>query len=120
MEYVKNWADVSNNTLIFVGYQAEGTLGKKLQRGITELNYVEMGKPISLKIKFEIENCDGFSGHSDRKQLLEFVRTMEPRPEKIIAVHGEPGKCAEFARTLYKKYRFNTDAPMNLETIRVK
>ncbi len=120
LEYLKNWADDPKNSLVFVGYQAEGTLGSKIQRGWSELQLSERGRPITVKIKLNIENADGFSGHSDRRQLMAYVASLDPKPERIIIGHGEEHKCADLASSIYKKFNVETRAPMNLETIRMK
>ncbi|MCL4317017.1 MAG: beta-CASP ribonuclease aCPSF1, partial [Candidatus Thermoplasmatota archaeon] len=108
------------NTLIFVGYQAEGTLGRKIQRGAKELQMSEHGQQIAVPINLNIETVDGFSGHSDRRQLLNFVSSMEPKPSRIFLGHGEEHKCLELASTIHKKFGIETKAPMNLETVRLR
>lgn len=120
MEYFKSWAPEERNSLIFVGYQAEGTLGKKIQRGWKDITWAERGNHIQLSVKLNIETCDGFSGHSDRMQLLNYIENTDPRPERIIVCHGEESKCLDLASSVYKKFGIETRAPMNLETIRVK
>ncbi|MDQ1371134.1 MAG: uncharacterized protein QG582_48 [Candidatus Thermoplasmatota archaeon] len=120
MEYFKAWCDNSLNTLVFAGYQADGTMGRKIQKGWTDITINDRGKPVTLHMKMDIETVDGFSGHSDRRQLVNYVSTLEPRPERIIICHGEEYKCAELASTLYKKFGIETRAPLNLETIRLK
>jgi len=120
LEYMKHWADNPNNTLIFVGYQAENTLGRKIQKGARELQMSERGQQISVPIALNIETVDGFSGHSDRRQLLNFVAGMEPKPSRIFLGHGEEHKCLELASTIHKKFGIETKAPMNLETVRLR
>jgi len=118
MEYFKEWSQDKKNTMVFVGYQAEGTLGRKIQRGNKEIPINISGNIVNLKINMEIETCDGFSGHSDRRQLLSFINNMSPHPERIIFGHGEESKCLDISSTVHKKFNTNTAAPMNLETIR--
>ncbi len=120
MEYFKAWCDNPLNTLVFVGFQGEGTMGRKIQKGWTDINLNDKGKQLTLHMKMDTETVDGFSGHSDRRQLVNYVSTIEPRPERIIIGHGEEYKCSELASTLYKKFGIETRAPMNLETIRLK
>jgi hypothetical protein len=120
LEYFKHWADNPNHALLFVGFQSETSFGRKIQRGAREVVVHDRGNPISLQVKMDLETIDGFSGHSDRLQLLSYVGTMEPRPERVIVGHGEEYKCADLAMSLYKKYGMETRAPMNLETIRLK
>lgn len=120
IEYFKAWADDPKNALVFVGYQAEGTIGRKIQKEWKEITLSDRGNPLTLQIKMDVEVVDGFSGHSDRLQLLNYVGTLEPRPERVIICHGEEHKCSDLASSLYKKFGMETRAPMNLETIRLK
>ncbi|MEM2839356.1 MAG: beta-CASP ribonuclease aCPSF1 [Thermoplasmata archaeon] len=120
MEYFKEWADDPNNSLVFVGFQAEGTMGRKIQKGWNEITLNEKGKQININVKCNIETVDGFSGHSDRRQLMNYVATLDPRPERIVVCHGEEHKCLDFAGSVYKKFGIETRAPLNLETIRLK
>ena len=120
LEYFAEWADDPNNWLIFVGYQSDNSLGRTIQRGRTEITLPHHGKQITVQIKMQRETVDGFSGHSDRKQMMKYISTMEPRPDKIIIGHGEDRKCSDLASSIYKKYNIPTVAPQNLETIRLK
>jgi hypothetical protein len=118
MEYLKAIGQQENNTLVFVGYQAEGTLGRRIQKGWKEIPVSDNGKTSMMQVNMEAITVDGFSGHSDRQQLIEYVKRMSPRPEKIITSHGDENKCMDLASTIYKKYKIETRSPMNLETIR--
>ncbi|MEM3699006.1 MAG: MBL fold metallo-hydrolase RNA specificity domain-containing protein, partial [Archaeoglobaceae archaeon] len=118
MEYFRNLAENEKNTLIFVGYQAEGTLGRKLQKGWKEIPFSVDGKREVVNVRMRVETVDGFSGHSDRKQLINYVKFLNPKPSKIVTVHGDENKCIELASTIYKTYKIETRAPMNMETIR--
>jgi len=120
MEYFKEWADNPLNALIFVGFQAEGTIGRKIQKGWNELTLNDRGKQINIEVKMSIETVDGFSGHSDRRQLMNYIATLDPKPERIVVCHGEEHKCLDLAGSIYKKFGIETRAPMNLETIRLK
>jgi KH/beta-lactamase-domain protein len=120
MEYFKSWCDNPDSTIVFVGFQAEGTMGRKIQKGWSDITLNEKGKPLTLHMKMDTETVDGFSGHSDRRQLVNYISTLEPRPERVIIGHGEEHKCSDLASTLYKKFGIETRAPMNLETIRLK
>src|SRR5205809_657126 len=120
LEYFKGWADNPLHALLFVGFQSEGSLGRRIQREAREVTLTDRGQPLTLPTKLDLETIDGFSGHSDRLQLLNYVGTMEPRPERVIVNHGEEYKCSDLASGLYKKFGLETRAPMNLETIRLK
>ena len=120
MEYFREWADNEKNWLLFVGYQSEGSIGRAIQRGRPEITLNMRGKPINLKIKMQRETVDGFSGHSDRKQLMRYISSLDPKPDKIIIGHGDDRKCTDLASSVYKKYGIETKAPQNLETIRLR
>ena len=120
MEYVKAWASDPTASLVFVGYQADGTIGRKIQRGVKELTLPDKGKQITVDFKMNVEVVDGFSGHSDRRQLINYIASLDPKPERIVIGHGEEKKCMDLASALYRKFNITTRAPMNLETIRFK
>jgi len=120
VEYLKNLADNPRNTLLFVCYQGEGSLGRRIQRGEREIAFAAGPKQEILQIRCDVETIDGFSGHSDRKQLMNFVYKCCPRPKKIITNHGENSRCLDLASSLHKVYKVETTAPRNLEAVRVK
>jgi hypothetical protein len=119
MEYLKNLSSDSRNMLIFVGYQAEGTLGRRIQKGWKEIPFSSGGRTETIKINLEVVTNDGFSGHSDRNQLLNYVGRMRPRPSRILLNHGEEKKCLELANGIRKKFKAEVVAPKNLETVRL-
>ena len=119
VEYFKHWAPEPNNTLCFVGYQADGTLGRRLQKGFAEVPINDGGHTHMVPIGCDVVTIDGFSGHSDRRQLMDYVKAMNPKPKTIICHHGDPHTCAEFRKDLAKTFRVRTHAPKNLETIRL-
>ncbi|MDR1954590.1 MAG: beta-CASP ribonuclease aCPSF1, partial [Candidatus Methanoplasma sp.] len=108
------------NTLVFVGYQSEGSIGRTIQRGRQDITLSYKGKSMTLDIEMNRVTVDGFSGHSDRKQLMKDISSLEPRPDKIIIGHGEDRKCTDLASSIYKKFNIETKAPQNLETIRLR
>jgi hypothetical protein len=118
MEYFRHLAGDERNTLIFVGYQAEGTLGRKIQKGWKEVPFPINGRREVVEVKMEVETVDGFSGHSDRRQLINYIKYLSSKPEKVATVHGDEMKCLDLASSIYKTYRIETRAPLNLETIR--
>ena len=73
-------------TVLFVGYQAEGTLGRKLTDG--EKNVRVYGE--EQEVHSRIEKIDGFSAHADEGELIDFIGAISPKPKKVFVVHGEP------------------------------
>ena len=107
-----------DSTLTFVGYQAQGTLGRRIQNGWDEIPVGNGRGRDTLTLKMDVETVDGFSGHADRQGLENFVRTMNPRPEKVLCVHGDESSTQEFSSALYHEFNMRTFAPKNLETFR--
>ncbi len=118
VQYLKQLADNPKNTMLFVCYQGEGSLGRRIQRGEREMS-VDGGKEIT-QIKLDIHTIEGFTGHSGRKELLNFVYRCEPKPKKVILNHGESSRCLDLASSLHKMNRIETSAPRNLESLRLK
>jgi KH/beta-lactamase-domain protein len=119
MEYLRAYGPDEKNSLVFVGYQAEGTMGRRLQKGWSEVPVYNNGKTDVIKINLQVHTVDGFSGHSDRRQLMDYIKKMKPRPEHVLTEHGDEKCCLDLASSIYRKYRIETRAPMNLETIRL-
>jgi hypothetical protein len=118
--WLKNLAEEKKNTLIFVGYQGEGSMGRRIQKGWKEVPMDVNGKNIAIPINLEIVTVRGLSGHSDYKQLYNYLSRLKQRPTKIIVNHGEASKCIEAARNYHNVFRTETIAPKNLEVIRLK
>jgi KH/beta-lactamase-domain protein len=118
--WLKNLAEDKNNSLVFIGFQSEGTLGKRIQKGWKEVPMEINGRNAAIPINMEISTVSGLSGHSDYKQLLNYLSRLKQRPERIIVDHGENSKCVDFSRTCYKIFRCETLAPKLLETVRLK
>jgi len=119
LTYLKEFAPDDRNILIFVSYQVEGTLGRKLLKGVREFHLVgEGGKTDLVSVKLKIVKVDGFSGHSSRQQLLGYLKAFQPKPRNLILVHGEYEAVMSLARSASKilpSTRIYT--PQNLESI---
>lgn len=100
VDYLRLLASDERNSLVFVGYQAEGTLGRKIKDGAREITMVVENKVEAIPIKLEVYSIEGFSGHSDQRELLEYARDISPRPKKILLNHGEPTALSTLATLL--------------------
>ncbi|PIN93776.1 beta-CASP ribonuclease aCPSF1 [Candidatus Pacearchaeota archaeon CG10_big_fil_rev_8_21_14_0_10_31_24] len=116
VEYLKNLSNNPNNLIIFACYQAIGSLGRQVQEGFKDV--IVDGEKVN--IKMQVETLNGFSAHSGRNELLQYISRMSPRPKKIIINHGELSRSLDLASTLYKLNRIETVVPRNLETLRLK
>jgi len=120
-EYFKKLADDPKNALIFVGFNSASSLGRRLQNNLKEVPILdENNKIIPLKVNMQVYTVDGFSGHSSRRQLIDFVKDLRPKPSEIYTMHGEEQKCEDLANILRRITNVNTRAPRNLDSIRLK
>jgi len=117
VEYFKNLAESDRNSLVLTCYQGPGSLGRRLEQGEKEIRFSE--KEI-VKVKMNIHTIKGFSGHSSRLQLMNFVKRLDPKPKKVIVIHGEGNKPLDLASSIHKQLRIETIAPKNLESIRIR
>lgn len=76
----------SDSTILFAGYQAQGTLGRALLDGVKKVKL--FGEEV--RVNATIEQMEGFSGHAGKDELIEWVRAVSPKPRGIFLVHGEP------------------------------
>jgi predicted metal-dependent RNase len=118
LDYFKKMASDPKNCIIFVGYQAEGSMGRKIQNGVSSIPTVENGKARALDIKMRVETVEGFSGHSFRNELLAYLRTLKPKPKRILVNHGD--STVEFAKFITNRFKINTTAPRNLDSVRIR
>jgi predicted metal-dependent RNase len=120
IEYFKNWAEDEQNTIIFVSYQIEGTMGKRVQKGVNEVTMMDNeGKMAVVQVRMQVESIEGFSGHSDRRQLVNYLTHLKPKPERIFVCHGEKSKILNMASFLDHKAGICTVVPAILETFRL-
>ncbi|HIR04348.1 MAG TPA: MBL fold metallo-hydrolase [Candidatus Copromonas faecavium] len=96
-------------TVLFAGYQAVGTLGRTLVDGTDSVRL--FGETID--VKAHIEQLDGISGHADREGLIEWLRALKNKPERVFLVHGDDLVCTRFAELLRTEYGYETDAPFS-------
>jgi len=116
VEYLKQLADNPKNSMIFVCYQAEGSLGCKIQRGEKEL-FIDNEK---IDIKLSAHTIAGLTGHAGRNELISYMQKIKPRPRKVIVMHGENSSCLELASAIHKTFKVETVAPRNLDAIRLR
>ena len=121
LEYLKLMADDEKNLLTFVGYQSALSLGAKIQQGQKQIPTMgDDGKTKMIDIKMQIATAEGFSGHSDRSQLMAYLKNLRPTPEKIITMHGDWGKTEDFARSAGMMLHKESRAMADLEAMRLR
>ncbi len=119
VQYFKALCDNHKNSIVFVCYQSEASLGRKIQRGEKEINYVNAGRNELMLVKLDVHTIEGLSGHADRRELMNFLRRSSPRPKRVVVNHGESSRCLDLASSVHKQYKIETNSPRNLEAIRI-
>lgn len=120
IEYFRELASDERNMVILVSYQIEGTLGRRLQSGMRDVTLINPeGKVEVVNVKLRVKSVEGFSGHSDRSQLLNYIKRLTPKPHKVVIGHGEKSKCLDLSLTVERVFKIGSTAPENLETIRL-
>ena len=119
VEYLKHLAPSARNSLVFSCYQGEGSLGKRIREGETEVTFKEGNRKESVQIKMEVSKVE-ITGHSDRKELMAFVYRCNPKPKRAIVMHGENSRCLDLASSIHQMNRIETIAPRNLDALRIK
>ncbi len=102
----------ARNSVIFVGYQGEGTLGKKIQDGTPVVRIFNE----DIKVNAEIYSIEGFSGHADMDELMEWIGGFKKKPSKVFVVHGETDSTDSFSKLINKEFGFETLVPELGET----
>lgn len=95
------------NTILFVGFQAGGTLGRLIVDGAEEVRL--FGDVI--RVNAEVRKLNGISGHADKEGLVYWINQIKQKPEKVFIVHGEDSVCTGFAEYLKEEFGYDTMAP---------
>ncbi len=94
-------------TVLFVGYQSAGTLGRALAEGAKEVKL--FGEDI--EVRAQIRTLAGVSGHADRDGLMDWIKAFSKKPEKVFVVHGEDAACVALAGRIREELALDTLAP---------
>jgi uncharacterized protein len=120
VEYFKEIAPSPNNKILFVSYQINGTLGRRVLDGT--MNEVSMldknGKLKVVPVRCQTQKMDGFSGHSDFNQIMSFVARI--RPKRVLVNHGERSKSENVASAIYSRLKIRSAVPDNREILRLR
>lgn len=95
------------STVLFVGYQSVGTVGRAILDGAKSIKL--FGEDV--EIHAEIIKLAGLSGHADKQGLLNWLNSFESKPERVFVVHGEDSVCDNFTQCLVEDYGYNAIAP---------
>jgi len=107
LHHLKNNIGDPRNTVLITGYQAENTLGRKIEQRQPEVPI--FGDPMPLRA--EVQDLDALSGHADRDEMLNWLKPIARSLKKVFLVHGEPDQQVKFAAALGERYGLNVIVP---------
>ena len=105
--HIKHNIGNPNSTILFVGYQAEGTLGRRLLDGAEKIKL--FGK--EYEVRAQVVQMDGLSGHADKEGLLAWITGFEKKPQQVFVVHGDDETASAFADCLVQEHELRAMAP---------
>lgn len=108
LSYLERYISLPETTVIIVGYQAEGTRGRKLMEGATDVKIY--GK--YHEVKANIVSIEGMSAHGDQNDLLNWLSELKNTPKKVFLIHGESDAADELRIKINEKYGFDCSVPL--------
>jgi KH/beta-lactamase-domain protein len=120
VEYFKELAPNPKNKIMFVSYQINGTLGRRVLDGtMSQVSMMDKsGKVKVVPVRCQTQKIDGFSGHSDFNQILGFVSKVKPK--RVLVNHGERTKSENTASAIYSRLKIRSSVPDNREIVRLR
>ena len=120
LEYFKSIATQKKNKIVFVSYQVNGTLGRRVLDGAKQVSMLgKEGKVEVVNVECGVEKLDGFSGHSDYNQLMSFIHKLRPKLRRVLVNHGERRKSENLAMSIRRMYRLPAHYPQIQEAIKL-
>ena len=120
LEYFRNFAPEKRNKILFVSYQVNGTLGRRVMDGARQVTIMgKEGKVEVVTINCGTEKLEGFSGHSDYNQLMSYVQRLRPKLRRVLVNHGERRKSQNLSSSINRMFRVTTHYPQVQEAIRL-
>ena len=101
------------STILFIGYQAQGTLGRQIVEGAERVRILGQIR----RVKASIRRIDGFSAHADQSELLKWLSGFRAQPKKLFVVHGEQKAAELFAGLVRKNHNWNVSVPQYLDKV---
>ena len=113
--YLEKYLEDARNTILLTGYQSEGTRGRALLEGVHELrmhgSYVH--------VKARIRSLSSMSAHADQKEMMDWMSTISPAPEKVFLVHGENNSREAFRVKIQSEFKWYVETPQSMEEFKL-
>ena len=120
LEYFRNFAPNPKNKILFVSYQVNGTLGRRVMDGARQVTIMGRdGKVEVVTINAGTEKLEGFSGHSDYNQLMSYVQRLRPKLRRVLVNHGERRKSQNLSSSINRMFRVTTHYPQVQEAVKL-
>jgi len=114
LHHLKHNIEDSKNSILFVGYQAEGTTGREILQGKKQIEIMNE----NLKVKSKIYSIESLSAHADYKELIKWIKGFKKKPERVFITHGEK-KSSESLKSKLKRKGYNCHIPSLRETVKL-
>ncbi len=115
LHHLKRRIEDHRNTVLFIGFQAEGTKGRFLVDGAKEIKIHGQ----FYKVRAEIEYIDALSCHADYEEMLQWLASFRAAPKSVFLVHGEEHASAALAERIRERFGWNVRVPAYLESVEV-
>ena len=121
IEYFSQLAGSDKNRVLFVSYQVQGTMGRRVLDGANQVSLLgEGGKIKVIDVNCEVNRIEGFSGHSDYNQIVRFIQKLRPKLQQIYVNHGEKRKCESLSYNLSRMFKLPVTHPSVEEAIKIR
>ena len=112
MHHLYNRLPNYSDTLIIVGYQAEGTKGREILEGAEHVSIFGQNVKVNCKVEF----TEGLSAHADQDELMKWISCIQKAPKKTFLVHGEPDRTKAFKQKIEETLGWNVEIPNYMES----
>ncbi|MEM3186665.1 MAG: beta-CASP ribonuclease aCPSF1 [Conexivisphaerales archaeon] len=120
VQYFQELASDPKNKILFVSYQVQGTLGRRVLDGSKQVSLMENGGRMKIvDINCRVEKVEGFSGHSDYNQLMRYVSRLRPKLQRVILDHGEKKKIESLADSVERIFHLPVYQPNVLDSLKL-
>ena len=120
LDYFEHLAPIEKNKILFVSYQVQGSIGRRVLDGGSQASLMDQNSKIKIvDVKAKVQKIEGFSGHSDYNQIIRFVGKVRPKLQLVLVNHGEKRKTENLSYAIQRIYRIPAIHPAVQEAIRV-
>lgn len=121
LEYFSSLASLESTRVLFVSYQVQGTMGRRVLDGSKQVSLLgEGGKIKIVDVRCQVNRIEGFSGHSDYNQIVRYIQKLRPKLQQIFVNHGEKRKTELLSQDLSRRFRLPVSHPSVEEAIRIR